>query len=122
MFGTFGAFPDVEAIAVLTAGTKTDPYSGDPVRAWTLDTGESWTTAPSERNVTTIAPLEPRPSDEPVQDARNAVTSGWTLYLPAGDPITRLNRVRVRGVEYPVQGEPADWGVGIVVQAFKTEG
>jgi hypothetical protein len=102
-----------ETITVLTAGTMTDPYSGEPAEDWDN---------PTERDVTTIAPLEPRPSDEPVQDARNAVTSGWTLYLPPGDPITRLNRVSVRGIEYPVQGEPADWGVGIVVQAFKTEG
>lgn len=102
-----------EVVTVLTAGTATDPYSGEPA--------EDWTT-PAERNVTTVVPLEPRPSDEPVQDARNASTRGWTLYLPAGDPITRRNRVRVRGVVYPVQGEPADWGVGVVVQAYGTEG
>lgn len=103
-----------ECVTVLTAGSVTDPYSTDPA--------ESWDTGVTEREVTTIAPPEPRPSSEPVQDARNAITSGWTLYLPPGDPITRLNRVRVRGVVYPVQGEPADWGVGVVVQAFKTEG
>lgn len=102
-----------ETVTVLTAGTSTDPYSGETV--------EDWTT-PTEREVTTIAPLEPRPSSEPVQDARNALVSGWTLYLPAGDPITARNRVRVRGTVYPVQGEPADWGVGIVVQAFGTVG
>lgn len=102
-----------EAVTVLTAGTATDPYSGQPAESWDN---------PLERDVVTIAPLEPRPSDEPVQDARNAVTSGWTLYLPPGDPITRRDRVRVRDVVYPVQGEPADWGVGVVVQAFRTEG
>lgn len=102
-----------ETITVLTAGTSTDPYSDQPAEDWTNAT---------ERAVTTVAPLEPRPSDEPVQDARNAVTRGWTLYLPAGDPITAKNRVRVRGVVYPVQGQPADWGVGVVVQAFGTVG
>lgn len=102
-----------ETITVLTAGTVTDPYSDEAV--------EDWTT-PTEREVTTIAPPEPRPSQEPVQDARNALVNGWTLYLPAGDPITARNRVRVRGEEYPVQGTPADWGVGVVVQAFRTEG
>ena len=107
----FGLPP--ETVTVLSAGTTTDPYS--------TDSSEDWST-PTERDVTTVAPLEPRPSSEPVQDARNAVVSGWTLYLPAGDPITRLDRVRVRGVVYPVQGEPADWGVGVVVQAFTTEG
>ena len=102
-----------EVVTVLTAGTVSDPYSGEDVESWD---------APTERDVTTIAPLEPRPSDEPVQDARNAVTNGWTLYLPAGDPITEKNRVRVRGEVYPVRGTPSDWGVGVVAQAFKTEG
>lgn len=103
-----------EKIVVLTAGLEEDPYSGEFVASW------EW--APEEREVVTLVPPEPRPSQEPVQEARNALVSGWTLYLPAGDPITAENRVRVRGVDYPVQGQPADWGVGVVVQAFKTEG
>lgn len=103
-----------ETVIVLTGTPILDPYSG-------LPTGIDWAT-PAERAVTTTAPLEPRPSSEPVQDARNAIVSGWTLYLPAGDPITAANQVRVRGVDYPVQGEPADWGVGVVVQAFRTAG
>lgn len=104
-----------ETIAVLTAGSVTDPYSGEPT--------PSWNVTPTEVNVTTLAPAEPRPSSEPVQDARNSVTSGWTLYLPSGTAITSANRVRVRGVVYPVQGEPADWlGAGIVVQAYGTAG
>lgn len=103
-----------EPIAVLTAGTITDPYSGEESEDWS---------APTERTVVTLVPAEPRPSQEPVQEARNAVVSGWTLYLPAGDPITARNRVRVRGEEYPVQGAPAAWATaGIVVQAFRTEG
>ena len=114
---------DTETVAVLSPGTKADPYSGEPVEAWDLSDDESWITAPGERSVETLAPAEPRPSSEPVQDARNAVAAGWTLYLPAGDPITARNRVRVRGEEYPVQGTPADWmGAGVVVQAFRTEG
>lgn len=103
-----------ETVVVLTATTTTDPYSNEPV--------EDWTT-PTERAVDTLVPAEPRPSQEPTQEARNAVISGWTLYLPAGDPISSRNRVRVRGKEYPVQGEPADWmGAGVVVQAFRTDG
>jgi hypothetical protein len=103
-----------ETIVVLSAGTTTDPYSGE--------SSEDWST-PTERTVATLVPAEPRPSQEPTQEARNALVSGWTLYLPAGDPITSANRVRVRGEEYPVQGQPADWlGCGVVVQAFRTEG
>lgn len=113
---------ETETITVLSAGTVLDPYSGREV--------ESWDTA-SERQVTTVAPPEPRPTGvsagvggngEPVLDARNSVTSGWTLYLPPGDPITAQNRVRVRGIDYPVQGQPSDWGVGVVVQAYRVEG
>ena len=107
----FGLPP--ETVTVLTAGTSTDPYSAA--------SAEDWTT-PTERDVVLVAPPEPRPSQEPVQDARNAVTAGWTLYFPPGDPITRSDRVRVRGEVYPVQGQPADWGAGVVVQAFGTEG
>lgn len=103
-----------ETVVVLSGAPVTDPYSGEP-------TGVDWDT-PTERPVTTIAPLEPRPSSEPVQDARHALVSGWTLYLPAGDPITAANQVRVRNVDYPVQGEPAQWPVGVVVQAFRTAG
>ena len=102
-----------ETVTVLSSGTATDPYSNELVESWE---------DPTERDVVTLAPAEPRPSLEPVQDALNAVVSGWTLYLPAGDPITAHDRVRVRGHVYPVQGQPADWGVGVVVQAFKTEG
>jgi len=105
---------DGELVQVLTAGTTTNPYSDEPVPSWD---------DPVARDVLTLAPPEPRPSDEPVQDARNAVTSGWTLYLPPGDPITATNRVRVRGIDYPVQGPPQDWGpAGVVVQAYRTEG
>jgi hypothetical protein len=70
---------------------------------------------------------EPRPSGEPVQDARNAVTSGWTLYMPAGVTITPQSRVRVRGLVYDVLGEAADWRLGswrpgLVVQCERTAG
>lgn len=103
-----------EVVTVLTpGGTTADPYSNEQVADWTTKL---------VHDCTTLAPPEPRPSGEPVQDARNSVTSGWTLYLPAGTPVTAHSRVRVRGVEYPVQGDPADWGLGLVVQAYRTEG
>jgi hypothetical protein len=48
---------------------------------------------------------------------------GFTLYLPTGDPITRKDRVRVRGDVYPVRGAPARWAdKGVVVQVFSEEG
>jgi hypothetical protein len=103
-----------ETVYVLTAGTVTDDYSGKATPSWDVE--------PAARPVTTLAPPEPRPSQEVVADARNAVVNGWTLYLPAGDPVTAQDRVRVRGTDYPVQGTPASWPMGVVVQAYRTEG
>lgn len=103
-----------ETVTRLRAGTATDPYSNDAA--------EDWAT-PTEADVTTLAPAEPRPSGEPVQDARNAVTSGWTLYLPEDFDITARDRVRVRGDVYKVLGRPASWlGAGLVVQCDLVEG
>jgi hypothetical protein len=103
-----------EEVVVLTAGVTVDPYSGQATPDWTHST---------QRSVYTLAPPEPRPSDEPVEDARNAVVSGWTLYLPIGSNVSAYERVRVRGIDYPVQGTPAVWGTkGEVVQAFHKEG
>ncbi len=104
-----------EEVVVVSSGTTTNDYSTQPQESWVdADT--------TKRTVMTTAPPEPRPSEEPVSDARNAVTSGWTLCLPAGDPVTRADRVRVRGVDYPVQGEPARWEHSTIVQVFGTDG
>jgi hypothetical protein len=112
-------FPHGETVDVLTAGSVADPYSGEP---------SEWWDTPVEVTHAGVA-VEPRPSEEPVQDARNAVTSGFTLYgLPAGS-VTPANRVRVRGEVYDVLGEPAEWRnpftgwePGIVVQVGRVEG
>lgn len=109
-----------ETIQILTAQRSTDPYSGESV--------DDWTKPPASVDVPDVL-CEPRPAGEPVQDARNAVTSGWTLYCQTvPNPLpTAKNRVRVRGVVYEVDGEPADWRMGgwrpgVVVQAKVTEG
>jgi hypothetical protein len=111
--------PFGESVDVLTAGAVTDPYSGE--------TREDWGTA-TQVTVTTSWPLEPRPSGEPVQDARNAVTSGFTLYFDHWPDITARNRIRVRDTVYDVLGDPAEWRwpngsvAGSVVQVGRTEG
>jgi head-tail adaptor len=103
-----------ETVTRLRATTTTDPYSEGTV--------EDWTT-PTETALTTLAPAEPRPSDEPVTDARNAVVSGYTLYLPEATDVTAQDRMRVRGEVFHVLGDPAKWlGAGLVVQVGKTEG
>ena len=102
-----------ETVTRLRASTTTDEYHNDL---------EDWS-SPLELDIVTLAPAEPRPSSEPAQDSRNAVVSGWTLYLPEGSDVTAQDRIRVRGQVYPVQGQPADWmGAGMVVQAFGTVG
>lgn len=108
-----------ETVDVLTAGTVTDPYSQQSSEDWDH---------PTEVPVEGVA-VEPRPSSEPVQDARNAITSGFTLYgMPAGS-VTAQNRIRVRGIVYDVLGDPADYrnpftgtAPGLVVQVGRTEG
>ena len=107
-----------ETVVILTGTAIVDPYSGEP-------SGMSWT-APTQVSVDNVL-CEPRPSSEPVQDARNAVTSGFTLYLPAGTAITPANRVRVRGLDYDVLGEASDWRLGswrpgLVVQTSRVSG
>lgn len=91
-----------ESVDVLTAGTTTDPYSGDPVESW--DTSTSVT-------VNDVL-CEPRPSGEPLADARHQVVSGWTLYMPAGTVMDPRKRVVVRGGTFKVIGEAADWRLG----------
>lgn len=103
-----------ETVTRLRAGSSVDPYS--------TEASEDWST-PTEQDITTLAPAEPRPSSEPVQDARNAVVSGFTLYLPADADVTAADRMVVRGNTYDVLGEPASWlGAGLVVQVGRTEG
>ena len=113
-------FPFGETVTILTAGMEEDPYSDDLVSSW------DWT--PTELEVAGVG-VEPRPSGEPTQEARNATTSGFTLYLPAGTEIGPQNRVVVRGGTYEVLGEPAEWvnpftgwAPGIVVQVERVEG
>lgn len=92
-----------------------DPYSGK-------QTDLDWD-APAQLPLQTLAPAEPRPSSEPVQDARNAVVSGWTLYLSPGADVTAVDRMDVRGRVYQVLGDPAAWAdAGLVVQVGLTEG
>jgi hypothetical protein len=109
-------FPYGETVTVVTPATDPDDYSLDPGNP------ESEVDIPG-------CGVEPRPSDEPTQDARNAVTSGFTLYLPPGTEITPQQRVQVRGGTYAVLGEPAvwrspftGWEPGVVVQVERTTG
>lgn len=112
-------FPNGETVTVLTAGTKTDPYSTEATEDWAN---------PTSYDVTGVG-VEPRPSGEPTEDARNRVTSGFTLYFPPSVAPTPQQRVVVREVTYNVLGEAAvwrspltGWTPGNIVQVERTEG
>lgn len=114
MFTSGETITRIRGIAVL------DPYSNE-------ETGLSWESAP-ETPIPNVG-VEPRPSTEPVQDARNAVTSGYTLYMKTGVDLTPADKVRIRGTVYDIDGEVADWRSpysgsrpGLVVQTKKVDG
>lgn len=115
-----GAMLPGETVTVLTAAARTDPYSQQPVY-------DDWANATS----VTVGDVlcEPRPSGEPVQDARNSVTTGFTLYFQTVPTVLpdAQNRITVRGIDYEVDGDAADWRLGdwrpgLVVQTKRIEG
>lgn len=90
------------------------------------DSVVDWTT-PTEATYTTRA-VEPVSSSED-NDGRQAVITGYRIYLDPGVDFQAGDRAVLRGVTYDVDGEPADWrspwgtDVGGVVVALKqTEG
>lgn len=112
-------FPYGETVAVLTAGTVTDPYSGDDAEDWD---------AATSRDVVGVAVADGG-STEPLQDARNALEADYDLFFPPTDPIVRTDRVVVRGDTCQVVGKPflwrhpgTGWTPGIVVRVKMSEG
>lgn len=70
-----------------------------------------------ELDVQTLCPAEPWMVGQPGQDSRSPVLNGWKLYLSETADVAARDRVRVRGGEYSVLGQPAAWsGAGVVVQ------
>jgi hypothetical protein len=94
-----------ETVVILTPATATDPFSNQSISDWSVP--------PGRQPVDNVL-VEPRPSGEPEQDARNQVTSGFTLYFQSTPPVyvTAQHRVEVRGNTYDVLGSPADWRLG----------
>jgi len=108
-----------EEVAVLEAAESTDEY-GNTVESWDAPTTVAFVQGVG---------VEPRPSGETFIDSRNAVTSGFTLYMPAGVTVQPEHRVAVRGEVWAVQGDPAEWrnpftgwSPGSVVQVGRTDG
>lgn len=112
-------FPYGETVEVLTAGTTTDPYSGEPSADWEN---------PTERTVDLVGVADGGTA-EPLQDARNELNADYDLFFPADDPIARTDRVRVRGDVCEVVGKPfawrspfTGWAPGLVVHVKLSEG
>ncbi|NUR79980.1 MAG: hypothetical protein HOQ21_05990 [Dermatophilaceae bacterium] len=90
-----------ESVVVRTAGTVTDPYSGQAV--------PSWDATPIERTVDNVLVADGG-STEPQQDARNSVDSDFDLIFQAGSvPPSAQDRVVVRGLVCEVAGRPFLW-------------
>jgi hypothetical protein len=88
-----------------------DPYTGAPSGAATRM--DLWTSEPPA----------PRTAAEDVRSDRTASIEGWTLLFPNGSDVQRSDRFEVRGVEFAVDGEPADWpGQDLMVQTIRVEG
>ena len=108
-----------EDVVVLDPGASQDDYGNDV---------EDWS-APVEVATIRGVGVEPRPAGESFTEDRNAVTSGFTLYMPAGSSLKATQRVRVRGSVWSVLGSPAEWRnpftgwePGVVVQVGRTDG
>ena len=109
-------FPHGETVTLVTPAVDADPYSGDAATA-------------GETVASPGCAIEPRPSLEPTLDARNSVTSGYTIYLPPGTDVAAGQQVVVRGEVFGVLGDAAvwmspftGWEPGVVIQVERTTG
>lgn len=72
--------------------------------------------------------IGPRTQIEP-ETGRTLVVEGLTVYAPPGTAIGPLDRVVIDGVEFEVEGDPADWtrgsfgwAAGIALNLKRAEG
>ncbi len=58
-----------------------------------------------------------------VQEAANQVDTDATVYAPAGSDVRATDRIRARGVDYQIVGDPKVWGTaGVVIDLRRTTG
>lgn len=103
---------------------------GQTVTVWLEDRDRHGDiTRTDERQLDGVA-IAPRVSNEGGGDLRTAIlTTGLTMYAPAGHGLTARHRVEVAGVEYRVQGTPGSWAspltgwaAGDQIELDRTEG
>lgn len=87
-----------ETVTRLRASTTEDRY-GSQVLDWT---------DPAELDIDgcAVAPLE---ADEDHGEGRQAVIRGFNVYAPAGADVLPIDRLRIRGDDHEVIGEPGVW-------------
>lgn len=81
-------------VTIVRAAVVTDRYGAESA---------DWTNA---RRTSTVGWLNDVSSSE-VVDGRDALISGWKLYLPADADVTGFDRVEIDGVTYEVNGPPS---------------
>ena len=84
----------------------------------TDDYGDPIASTPVEMDVANVK-VAPRPSTEPTVRGDEGVVIGWALYAPPGTIAYYTDKVRVRGVVCRVEGEIADWPMGVVINCTR---
>lgn len=87
-----------ETITRLRATTSTDRYN---------NAAPDWSD-PAELDITGCA-IAPRDAEEDRENGREAVIIGFNIYAPSGTSVLATDRLRVRGEEHIVDGEPGVW-------------
>lgn len=93
-------YPHGKTVTVVRAALVTDPFSGE-------DEMYDWTAA-DETDFPKCA-VAPRTSEEPLEGRRVQVMDGLSVYGPKNMDVTSRDRIRIDGVLYEVDGEPAHW-------------
>lgn len=53
--------------------------------------------------------IAPRYSSESIEKGRNGVIIGFTIFAPYGSDIFFTDRIKIDGVVYLIDGDPANW-------------
>ena len=113
-------FPHGETATRLRAFRTLDPYSGE-------ESEPDWDAA-YELDIPGVG-FNPGSSNEPTEVGRNAVITQPEVYAPTDADILAGDRLRIRGLVFDVEGDPADWrspftgwAPGLVVKLKRVEG
>lgn len=87
-----------ETVTRLRAPTTTDRYN---------NAEPDWDNA-AELDIDGCA-VAPRDAEEDGSGGRQAVIHGYNVYAPAGTVVLPTDRLRVRGDDHEVHGEPGVW-------------